>query len=85
MELIKVCLIVVLLVSFTAGQAIAELTRTKNDMSTKIERNSIKEMVKKGAEEKREEAIRRDLEHLKRLKGGNSIIKNYAFKRFHFI
>ena len=68
MELIKVCLIVVLLVSFTAGQAIAELTRTKNDMSTKIERNSIKEMVKKGAEEKREEAIRRDLEHLKRLK-----------------
>ena len=86
MELIKVCLICVLMVSFTAGQeegtevlfsGLIKVIKTEVSNQMKIERKTLKEEILKEIRDDREkhEEIRKDIERMREGKSVNMHIK----------
>ena len=86
MELIKVCLICLLMVSFTAGQeegtevlfsSLIKVIKTEVSNQMKIERKTLKEEILKEIRDDREkhEEIRKDIERTREGKSVNMHIK----------
>ena len=86
MELIKVCLICVLMVSFTAGQeegtevlfsGLIKVIKTEVSNQMKIERKTLKEEILKEIQDDREkhEEIKKDIERMREGKSVNMHIK----------
>ena len=86
MELIKVCLICVLMVSFTAGQeegtevlfsGLIKVIKTEVSNQVKIERKTLKEEILREIRDDREkhEEIKKDIERMREGKSVNMHIK----------